>query len=506
MAKDGARKEWERCREDFPYFAEKYLWIVNRQRQMQTLTLNPVQRLYHERKTRFDIVLKARKVGISTYKGAEFFHETIFVPNTNSTVIAHDLDTTIDLFERVKLFFERLPDLLRPKVKRNNRRELVFTETPFDEPLNSRYVVGTAGNYEFGRGKDIDNLHLSEYAFFPRPEKIKMGAMQALRERGKICIESTANGFNDFRDEWERAKHGESRFQAHFFPWHSDETYRIALLEGEVLELSPEEEALRHAYSLSPEQIKWMRQRHRELRGKFPQEFPANDMEAFLSSGRPVFDADILKELLTKLEGNKPIQIHESGDLKIWKKPGPDREYVAGVDCAEGLADGDYDCCVVLDKETWEEVAELHGRWPAHIFARKCADLCSKYNEAVLAVERNNHGHSVLNTLRNQLGYPYLFHHQGYDHRGTRAILGWDTNSKSKPVMIDNLDEAIQEGLMGIHDSEFIRECLTYVYDDKGGTGAQAGCHDDRVIARAIALQAAKTRGGVCTITSLRGV
>jgi hypothetical protein len=506
MAEDEERTEWERCRGDFLYFAERYLWIVNRGRQVQTLALNPVQRLYHEQKTCFDIVLKARKVGISTYKGAEFFHETIFVPNTNSTVIAHDLDTTVDLFERVKLFFERLPEFLRPKVKRNNRRELVFTESPFDEPLNSRYVVGTAGNYEFGRGKDIDNLHLSEYAFFPKPEKLKMGAMQALRERGKICIESTANGFNDFRDEWERAKRGESRFKAHFFPWHSDATYRIELPGEESLELSPDEEALRRAYSLGPEQIEWMRQRKRELRGKFPQEFPANDSEAFLSSGRPVFDTEILKRLLTKLEGNSPIEIRESGGVTIWKKAVAKREYVAGADCAEGLPDGDYDCCVVLDKETWEEVAQLHGRWPSHVFARKCADLCSQYNEALLAVERNNHGHSVLNTLRNQLGYPNLFHHRRYDLMGGRAVAGWDTNSKSKPVMIDGLDEAIREGLMLLHDPEFVRECLTYVYDDKGGTGAQAGCHDDRVVARAIALQAAKTKGGVCQMMSVSGL
>jgi len=505
MSREEGREEWERCKKDFLHFAETWLWIVNRERKLQTLILNPVQSLYHRKRTRFDIVLKARKVGISTYKGAEFFHETIFVPNTNSTVIAHDLDTTIDLFERVKLFFERLPDFLRPKVKRNNRRELVFTETAFGELLNSRYVVGTAGNYEFGRGKDIDNLHLSEYAFFPKPEKIKMGAMQALREGGKICIESTANGFNDFRDDWERAKRGESRFKAHFFPWHSDERYRIELLKGEELELSAEERALRQAYSLSLERIKWMRERKRELRGKFPQEFPANDTEAFLSSGRPVFDTDRLKRLLTELETREPIEVRDSGQLKIWKKRVQDREYVAGADCAEGLPEGDYDCCVVLDKETWEEVAELHGRWPAHVFAKKCKELCKEYNEAVLAVERNNHGHSVLNTLRNQLHYPYLYHHRRYDQSGSRTILGWDTNSRSKPVMIDALDEAIREGLIITNDQEFVRECLTYVFDEKGATGAQAGCRDDRVVARAIALQVAKNVGGSCKAGYVRG-
>lgn len=506
MKTEEGREEWERCKQDFLYFAEKWLWIVNRRRKLQRFVLNPVQRLYHAERTRFDIVLKARKVGISTYKGAEFFQETIFVPNTYTTVIAHDLDTTIELFERVKLFFERLPDFLRPKVKRNNRRELVFTETPFGEELNSRYVVGTAGNYEFGRGKDIDNLHLSEYAFYPKPEKMKMGAMQALREGGKICIESTANGFNDFRDEWERAKRGESRFKAHFFPWHADETYRIELLEGETLELSEEEIALERAYCLCPEQIKWLRERKRELRGKFPQEFPANDMEAFLSSGRPVFEVEKLKRILVEIEGKKPVDVRESGQLKIWKRPVPGREYVAGADCAEGLPEGDYDCCVVVDKETWEEVAELHGRWPPHVFAKKCLELCREYNEAVLAVERNNHGHSVLNTLRNELHYRYLYHYRQYDQSGTRCILGWDTNSRSKPIMIDDLDAATREGLMVVNDEEFVRECLTYVFDEKGGTGAQAGCRDDRVVARAIALQVAKEIGQACNSTFIRGV
>ena len=78
-------------------------------------------------------------------------------------------------------------------------RELVFVRTADGKPLNSKYVVGTAGCWNFGRGKDIDNLHLSEYGYYPKSVYIKNGAMQALREGGRIAIESTANGFNDFQ-------------------------------------------------------------------------------------------------------------------------------------------------------------------------------------------------------------------------------------------------------------------------------------------------------------------
>jgi hypothetical protein len=271
------------------------------------------------------------------------------------------------------------------------------------------------------------------------------------------------------------------------------------------LELSAEEQELRQAYSLSLGQIKWLRERKRELGAKFFQEFPANDTEAFLSSGRPVFDMEKLKKILVQLEGKKPMEVRDSGQLKIWKRPIKQKEYVGGADCAEGLLDGDYDCCVILDKETWEEVAELHGRWPAHVFARKCHKLCKEYNEAVLAVERNNHGHSVLNTLWNQMHYPHLYHYRSYDQSGRRRILGWDTNSRSKPLMIDELEAAIREGLMIINDEEFVRECLTYVFDDRGNTCAQTGCHDDRVVARAIALQVAKDLGGRCTAHFVRG-
>ena len=95
--------------------------------------------------------------------------------------------------------------------------------------------------------------------------------------------------------------------------------------------------------------------------------------------------------------------------------------------------------------------------------------------------------------LSTQHAYPTLYAHRDYDARGaTRARLGWETNAKTKPVMIDGLAEALAEGLLGVNDAELVKECVTYVYDERGAMGAQAGCRDDRVIAAAIAWQLRK--------------
>ncbi len=501
-----AEMERRRCEQDFERFCSRWLWIVNKQRKLQRLEFNSVQKEYHANRSNFDVIMKARKLGMTTYKCAEFFHDTIFRPNTNTTIIAHSLDTTIEIFEKVRFFYENLPNFLRPKLKRNNQRALVFMESADGRPLNSKYVVGTAGNHRFGRGKDIDNLHLSEYAFYSKPEKIKMGAMQALRDGGKVCIESTANGFNDFHQEWQDAKQGLSRFRSHFFPWFLDPTLWLDVIKGEELSLSQNEQLIMKKHSLSLEQMAWRRQKVLELRDKFPQEYPLNDIEAFLSSGRPVFDNRKLNEQLVSLTGEKPIEVAENGSFKIWKLPQPQGQYVAGADTAEGIVGGDYSCLVVLDRENCEEVAELHGHFPSPVFARKCAEVCKMYNHALLGVERNNHGHTVLNVLKNKLFYENLYYHQDYSGTTRNRKLGWETNLRTKPIMIDDLAQALNEGSMIVHDPEFIRECLTYVYNDKGGTSAQSNCHDDRVMAWAVALQMRKEIGGDVEFFFIRGV
>ena len=101
--------------------------------------------------------------------------------------------------------------------------------------------------------------------------------------------------------------------------------------------------------------------------------------------------------------------------------------------------------------------------------------------------------HATLNPLHNTLDYPNLYHYTRYDPSGVGAeALGWPTNARTKPIMIDDLAEAIAEGHLLIHSSGLVDECFTFVTTDTGSQEAQPGKHDDRVIAAAIAWQVRK--------------
>jgi hypothetical protein len=113
----------------------------------------------------------------------------------------------------------------------------------------------------------------------------------------------------------------------------------------------------------------------------------------------------------------------------------------------------------------------------------------------LIGVEDNNHGHSTNLKLR-ELGYPHLYYRQDVDNRTRRrtAKLGWKTDSVTKPVMIDSLEQACRDGAK-INCKETVDEMCTYVRDEKGEYGAQEGCFDDRVISAAIAQELRKRQG-----------
>jgi hypothetical protein len=381
--------------------------------------------------------------------------------------------------------------------------------------------VDTAGNPHAGRGLTIHNLHASEVAMWPHNPRETMAALlAAVPPGGCVDIESTPHGAGGFfHEQWVQSARPQppdsafcihpSAFVPHFFPWWMEPAYQVELLPGEEIALSEEESSLAAAHGLSPAQIKFRRQLRLHFGDLAAQEFAETPESCFLLSGRPVFDVAAIDARLAELP--ERVAPTGSGQAMIeWHPPQPGRSYVIGADVAGGGPLGDFSAALVIDSETGLQCAEILARWPIARFAQELAVLGSRYNQALLAVERNNQGHAVLHALHYQHNYPRLFHHAGPDRVGTkgrgaprfRDDAGWLTNEQTKTQAIGHLDRMLRQAPHTFHSRRMLEQCRGYSYLGGGQCGALPGMHDDLVMAAAIAL-AVRAGGGHIQLASL---
>lgn len=503
------------------FYIENFLWIKTKEGEIKKLKLKKVQRILLEYvvsclKNNIPIraiVLKARQEGMSTVIEAVLFWWTNTRKNANARILAHDTDGSNNLFTMSKFYYDKLHPAIKPMKKYSNRKELVFdnpndNDRPLNPGLNSKIQVSTAGSKETGRSETNQLVHASEIAFWDYPAEIMAGMMQTVPMKPKtmVFLESTANGIGGyFHSEYQQGKRGESSFKAFFFPWYLEDEYSMPAppdFELNEYEKRVSAEALKEwGMELTKDQWQWYRMKDAELRaanGKMQQEYPSNDYEAFIASGRPRFDVESLKWYLEKivttpLKGyivNRRFIEDKGGALSIWHKPHARGKYVIGVDVSEGLLKGDNSVIQVLDRHTAEQVAELVVKCDPDELGRKAYALGRYYNDALLGVEANNHGLTTLTILK-QMNYPHIYYRKvlGDRTQKTTTKLGWHTSVKSKPLMIDELATWIRDRDIRLNSKELVEECLTYVIDENGATNAQEGCLDDRVTSFAIALQ-----------------
>lgn len=503
--------------EDTNFFLESLVSIRTEDGGVKPLILNPTQQDFSRRMTGRDMILKPRRRGFSTYILGKALHQTITREGFVARIICHVPETRDELFDHLKIMFNSIPEWFRPKTGYDNRQELSFPD------LNSRISISTAGDSTekaeaLGRGGTIHYLHCSEFAFWPLPQL----AMTAVKEcvplphnGGTIVIETTANGHNYFWQMWRDARAGKNIFKPHFYSWLDGERYKIPLIPGEaeVLlderhpdRLNPEEIMLMTTYGVSLEQIKWRRVKLAEGEPrKFPQEYPLNETECFLMSGRPFFNVEIVNlQLEDKISRKKPILRWEDGTAvprgwRVYVPPQKGHSYVAGVDCAEGLEHSDNDSITILDRATGEEVCYIWGVFGTDVVTRHIIHAHQVYGGNVLwGIEDAKHGQTVLSNLLTYEKFPKksIYHYTDWDQLKRRTFLkpGWNTNPKSRPMMLDELDVAHQKGHITLHDFDQLSEFLTFVVGKDGTPKAQKNTNDDGVISAAIALQMLKHR------------
>ena len=453
------------------------------------------------------IILKARQLGFSTLTEGLIFHACATRKNVNALIVAHREDATANLFRMSKLFYDELPAPVKPMLRASNAQELVFenpsklrSEREARPGLRSRIRCATAGGRGIGRSDTLQCVHLSEYAFWPDGADGKAstlaGILQAVPSLPgtMVVIESTANGFEDFKERWDAAVAGENDFEPVFFAWFENPDYSMPVVPG--TEWTPEERDLKAAYQLTDEQLQWRRWCIANNCGgsldMFRQEYPASPGEAFLHSGTGVFDNEqiVLRlERLPEPAGRGEFTDgewteRETGAITLYELPEEGVPYVLGGDTAgEG---SDYFTAIVIDNVTGRIAAKLRQKYSEPEYVRQIYALGRFYNDALVAIETNFSTYPVMKLQETEYPNQYSREREDTYTRQMKKSYGFRTDRQSRPRAIANLVEVFSSHPEWFTDRELLEEMLTFCYNEDHRPEALAGKHDDLVMGAAI--------------------
>lgn len=518
--------------------------IVDKKLQTVPFFLNEVQRSFitdlnqaiEEQGTgqRLDLkflVLKGRQQGFTSLITAYQLACSITRKNFAGFTLADSSDNTETIFEdKAKFPYNSLPGPLKPTEKYNTRRELLF------ERLNSKWRVATAGSKDIGRSKTLNFFHGSEAAFWGKGiNAVMTGLGQALTKDSIQILETTPNGFNEFKDLWDGAVDGDNSWEPKFYQWWLTQEYQqdFESPNREKDFKKAVQAALKGSYDantrpwimyrckwlieeqgLSWQQTYWYYQKWRDLKETVKQEYPCTPDEAFLSSGRCVFNKELIVlriEHLKKLYKQQPPRIGRftfewndpdtqdrikdssikwvddpNGWVRIYEEPQKGYPYVLGGDTkGEGK---DYYGGTVINNHTGNRCASLHMQvshskpytWQMYCLGRY-------YQDALIGIEMNFNTAPIEELER--LRYPKQYKREVYDTYKNKKMErhGWKTDGNTRPLIIDKEVALVEEHIELFHDIPTLQEMLTFVYDENNRPDAEEGKHDDLLFSDMIA-------------------
>ena len=458
------------------------------------------------------LVLKGRQQGFTAYITAEQLARTVIKRNFSGFTIADLTDNTQTIFEdKAKFPYNRLPEVLRPTEKFNNRKELLF------EKLNSKWRVATATK-NIARSKTINFLHISEAAFLEcNISDIQAAVGDALTKDAIQIYETTANGYGEFKDVWDSGE-----FICKFYEWWRTTEYRIDFESPDRGRQFKTDVQTKLDWIF--ERCRWLIKRGRDWqqvywyyqkwkayldKEKIKQEYPCTADEAFLASGRCVFDKEKLiqrKEYLREryqeqppkrgyflFEWNNPdtkdrikdntIKFADdpNGYITIYEDKQPGYPYVLGGDTkGEG---SDFFASKVMNNVTGKRCATLHANLDPDTYAHQTYCLGKYFNYALISIEINFDIYPVKELQR--LGYTKQYKREIIDEisKKKQHKYGFKTDGNTRPLIISKEISLIRDNIDLFTDIAFLDECLTFVYDKDNRPDAQSGKNDDILFA-----------------------
>jgi len=430
------------------------------------------------------VILKARQVGVSWLLASYALWRATFSDGANILMLSKREDEAKALLGKSYYVYQHLPLFLRRKIYKKNESELTFSD------YNNGSVAATSikafpSTEDAGRSEAASDVICDEWAYHPFAEANYGAYKPTIDSGGKLIGVSTANGVGNFYHRiyigaketdgnWrEDRPAGKNGFVPLFVPWYARPSRDDKWYARQIAE-----------YSETPHLL--------------AQEYPASDIDAFISSGNGYFNKEKIHMWMQFCRG--PVYSELGGAIRKWKLPMYGEKYVAGADCAEGRGE-DMSGCAIYHYRTMEHVADLHGDFTPDEFAYMLYTLLREYNHAFICCERNSVGVSVILDLTKKYDYRNVMRTKVVNsalklgRASQKEYLrseeyGWSTNTITRPMMLKDLANSISSGNIISPDKAFWEECLSFV-NIKGKLQAAEGCKDDRVFKHALAVQAA---------------
>ena len=461
--KDVIKQEYIKSASDPVYFLKKYCYIQHPMKGKIPFHLYDFQEKTVEdfMQHRFNVILKARQLGISTITAGYALWMMTFHQDKNILVIATKQDTAKNLVTKVRVMHANLPSWLKQKCVEDNKLSLRYK--------NGSQIKAVSSGEDSDRSEALSLLILDEAAFIDRIEPIWAAASQTLSTGGQCVALSTPNGVgNWFHKTWMDAEDGLNDFNFIKLYW-----------------------------DVHPERGQSWRDEQDKLLGPA---LAAQECDCdFITSGQSVVDGVILEEY-KNTQVKEPIEKRGiDSNLWIWEPPNYTKDYIVCADVSRGDST-DYSAFHIIEIETLEQVAEYKGRLSTKDYGNLLVNISIEYNNALLVIENNNIGWAAIQQVIDR-NYENLFymskdlqivdtqkHINNKINREERQLVpGFTVTQKTRPLIVSKLEEFFREKSVIVHSNRLIDELFVFIYN---GNRAEAmrGYNDDLVMAYAMGL------------------
>lgn len=470
---DVLKAEIVRCGRDPHYFINTYVRIQHPVRGLipfRTFDYQD-QLLTDYVEHRFNVILKARQLGISEITAAYAAWLMLFHRNKNILVMATKAETAKNIIKKVKISLKKLPTWLQISDMISDNRLSV-------ELANGSQIKAIASSDDAGRSEALSLLIIDEAAFVKNLDELWTGLLPTVTAGGNIIVLSTPNGVgNLFHRLYTDAEAKRNEFHPTRLIWwvHPE---RIKDLQDDPdrpgFKTSPWFQAEIKKTNMSPREV--------------AQELETN----FNASGETFLNPEQIDWVEAGCVQPK-LREHWDSNLWVFWPAVANKRYFISADVARG--DGkDNSACIVWDSDTMEECAEYYGKIPVEEYAKLMVELGHRYNNALLVIENNNIGMACLEHVR-LAQYENIYYscrggeggeavHGAWGPTKSDAVIGFTMSQKLRPLVYSKLEEFLRNRIAHIRSTRCVTEARTLIWEN-GKPAAMRGYNDDLMSAAA---------------------